>query len=598
MRQLFRDPRFVFGELIFIVLCGAVWLVSPQLGIWFILIALALFLTRLFIGQVRLNSFDWLILVFLITVGSGYWAAYDQATAWTKLWFIITGVLLFYSLRAQPRENLIGVSVLLFCVGIGVSLYFFLTYDFVSAPRRIEFVNKLGRWLMGIRPQTGWTPIIPNYTAGLAAITAPFILYPIWKMRNGGRNPAKWFNVFVAAGLGIVGLALFMATSRGVLLAIGSGVGAWLLWRLTQSDRIKSHFKSESGFPVLLLIYLCAIIAFLYAGPAQWGGVISNSNFYGTGSRAELFSRSLYLVLDYPITGGGLGAFPGLYSHYLLGIPFFYIPNSHNLFLDVTIEQGLFGGLSFLAIYATSVWTMAGSVSKKGGNRIFKWITLFSLIIAVVQGMVSTYLYNGAGSMLSLFLIGLSLNEYDNDMPFQKTLDFRTVVLILVIWVGITLVSLNTIRSIWYANLGAVQLAKVELAGFPNDGWAGSDIVANLDTADSTLQTALQVDPANRTANQRLGMIAMLRRDFGSAIRYLEAAHRLAPGHRGIIKSLGYSYAWSGNMIEARSLLSQIPEANEELDVYIWWWESQGRSDLSENAALILDALKTAAPSP
>jgi hypothetical protein len=41
-------------------------------------------------------------------------------------------------------------------------------------------------------------------------------------------------------------------------------------------------------------------------------------------------------------------------------------------------------------------------------------------------------------------------------------------------------------------------------------------------------------------------------------------------------------------MEKAARLLSQIPEAQEELDVYTWWWRTQGRNDLSENASLAL----------
>jgi len=573
-------------------------MITPIWGIWFILIALSLFLLKIFTGNLRLHSFDWLILVFLVTAWVGYWAAYDQTNAWNKVWFIVIGILLYYSLREQPEENLIVISVFLFSIGVGISFYYFLTYDFIAVPRRLEFVNSIGRWFMSIRPQTGWVPIHPNYVAGIAAITAPFIFYPVWKSRNSDENKSIWSYIFVIAGLSVICLALVMATSRGVILAIGSGLGAWFLWRLTQLNRIRSQFRSEAVFPILLFIYLGVVVAFLYIGPAQSGSIFTGPYFYGTGSRAELFSRSLYLVFDYPITGGGLGAFPGLYSQYLLNIPFFNVPNSHNLFLDVTIEQGLFGGLSFLILYVVSLWKVSSSITKGTGNQTFKWLVLFSLIVAVVHGMVDDYLYNGTGSMLALFLVGLSSNQDQNDHSADRKLDLLTVGVIIVIWVAIALVNLNSIRSTWYANLGAVQLAKVELAGFPNDGWAGSEIVSKLDMADTTLHSSLQFNPANRTANQRLGMIAMLRRDFESAVAYLEVAHNRAPKHRGINKSLGYSYVWLSKMEEAQPLLSQIPEAGEELDVYTWWWKSQGRSDLSENARLVLMSLTNTPSQP
>lgn len=602
MPQLIRSRRFALVELISILICGAVWMVKPEWGLWFILIALFPLILKILFGEFlsrRIVAFDWLVLVFLITAWVGYWAAYDQVIAWNKVWLIVTSVLLYYSLSTQPRENLVWVAIFFFCVGVGVSIYYFLMHDFVAAPRKLGFVNGIGRWIMSIRPQTGWTPIHPNYVAGTIALTVPFIIYPVWKFKRNNDAITLLSYTFILAGLGLAGIALLMATSRGVVLAIFSGVGAWLLWRLVNSSVIRRQIKSEAVFPILLLIYLVVIVAFIYVGPARSGGVSSGNYYFGNGSRAELFSRSLYLLLDYPITGGGLGSFPGLYSQYLLGIPFFNVPNSHNLFLDVGIEQGILGGLSFLFLYLSGLWSVSKSIVEENENLVFKWIILFSLVVAIVHGVVDDYLYNGVGSTFSLFLVGLSVNEKRGDKVFvEKRPDIRSVILVTVVCVVAVLVNFNRIRGAWYANLGAVQLAKVELNGFPNTGWAGQDIVPKLDGAASTLHSSLQFDPANRTANHRLGLISMSQLDFRSAAFFLERARIQAPNHRGIIKSLGYCYAWLGDMEKAQVFLSQIPEAYDELDVYTRWWESQGRSDLSKNAALAVSVLKTSAHQP
>jgi O-antigen ligase len=574
-------------------------MIKPEWGIWFILTALLPLILRIIGGRFRFDSVDWLVVVFAATVWAGYWAAYDQATAWNKAWLIMTAVLLYFSLKVQLQSNLFGVSVFLFCLGVGVSLYYFLTHDFVALPRKLEFVNQIGRWIMNVRPQTGWAPIHPNYVAGMIAVTVPFIFYPVWSFRKNNSPVPALFSAAIMIGLGFAGLALVMATSRGVVFAILGGAGGWLLWRAVNLDGIRRQFKSEAAFPILLLVYLGAVVAFLYVGPARSGSLFSGNYYYGDGSRAELFSRSLFLLLDYPITGGGLGSFPGLYSQYMLGIPFFNVPNSHNLFLDVGIEQGLFGGLAFFCLYLAGLWTVSSAIAKEGTDRSFKWVVLFSLIVAFVHGMVDNYLYNGAGTVLSLFLVGLSMNGqgYDDEIR-ESRIDLRTVGVIAIIWVLVAVVNLNQIRAIWHANVGAVQLAKVELDRFPNDGWAGDEIIPRLETADVSLRSSLQFDPANRTANQRLGMISMYRRDYASAVRYLETARGQAPQHRGILKSLAYCYVWLGNVEKAQALLSQIPEAREELDVYAWWWEAQGRSDLSGNAKLALDALETASPQP
>jgi len=314
-------------------------MVKPGWGIWAILIAIGSLLLRISLGEFVFSLFDLPVFVFAVTAWVGYWAAYDQSTAWNKAGLITVAVLLYYSFKAQPRRNIIWVSTIFFCVGIGVSLYYFLTHDFVTFPRKLEFVNQLGLWIMSFRPQAAWTPIHPNYVAGMIAVMVPFIFYPVSELKTHNR-PNYPFYIFVIAGLGLALTALVMATSRGVVLAIGSGVGAWFLWRLNNLIGIRYRFKSEAVFPILFLLYMCVVVAFLFLGPAQWGSVVSDG-IYGNGSRGELFARSIYLALDYPITGGGLGSFPGLYSRYILDIPFFYLPNSHNLFLDVAIEQGL-----------------------------------------------------------------------------------------------------------------------------------------------------------------------------------------------------------------------------------------------------------------
>ena len=596
MQQVFRNRYFSLIELVLAIFCGAVWLIQPEWGIWFILIALLPLTLRLFSGQYQFALTDAFVLVFAITTWVGYWAAYDQSTAWSKAWLIMTAVLVYFSLKSQPKDNLAWVSFSLFCVGVGVSLYFFLTHDFVAIPRKLEIVNLLGRWFMSVRPQTAWKPVHPNYVAGMIAVTVPFVYYPIWDFRKRNTRIPVLFLLAVIIGLGLAGLALVMATSRGVVLAIVSGVGAWFLWRLINLSGINRLFTREAAFPILLLLYLCLVVAFLFLGPAQSGSIIADGR-YGNGSRSELFQRSVYLAFDYPITGGGLGSFPGLYSRYVLNIPFFYLPNSHNLFLDVAIEQGLLGGVVFLLLYIASLWMVSNSIAK--GNQAFNWVLLFSLIIALIHGMVDDYLYNSVGSVFSLFLVSLSANQSRNDNEFVvHGVDHRFISALIIACALLIVFNVKRIRGIWYSNLGAIQLSKVELVGFPDTGWTGKEIVPKLGQADLTLHSALQFDPFNRTANQRLGIISMLRRDFASAVGYLETAHSHASKHRGVIKSLAYCYVWLGYMEKAHPYLLQIPETKEELDVYTWWWGTQGRSDLSENAAVALKALNTGISQP
>jgi lipopolysaccharide biosynthesis regulator YciM len=136
-------------------------------------------------------------------------------------------------------------------------------------------------------------------------------------------------------------------------------------------------------------------------------------------------------------------------------------------------------------------------------------------------------------------------------------------------------------------------MSQIELKHFPKNRWVGTEIVPELKESEVFLLSALQYNPNNGTANHRLGLISMQRQDFEAASMYLEKARNEAPGYRGIIKTLGYCYVWLGNLEKAQLLLTQIPEAEHELNVYIWWWGTQGRPDLSEKASMMSARLET-----
>ena len=596
LRQIVTNQRFAFVDLLLVAMSGAIWVLIPELGVWFTLIALLPWALRLLAGNLpfQRTPFDWFVAIFLITAWVGYWAAYDKTTAWIKVWLIVNAILLYYALSAQPKQNLEPLSLLSFCLGLSVAFYFFLTFNFTGSPGSIAL------WWMNIRPQIGWHAIHHGYTSGLLVITNLFALYWLWNTRQKLLNRFTIASkVFLIFGLGMILWAFVLTMSRGIWAATACGLGVWVLWKIAASNRFITQRRMRSLFPVLVLGFLSAIIIFVYLGPAKAGGGATQSD-YGKNSRAELFERGAYFLADYPITGSGLNSFPGLYSQYMIGIPYFYFLNSYNLFLDIAIEQGITGGLAFILIYVGSIWLVSQAIIKAQSQQMqfINWLSMFILIVTFVHGLFYDYLYSGDSTLLLFFPIGISMigvlnldnpdekvSQLSDILPWLKKRDLRMFVIVLAAIVGTILVlNFNNILSMWYANLGSVQMSQVELEGFPNNGWSGSVIVSRLNNASASFHSSLWFDPDNRTANQGLGIIFMLSQDFESASSYLETARLKAPDHRGIIKSLGYCYVWLGDIEKATSFLSQVPEANEELNAYVWWWKMQGRDDLSEKA--------------
>jgi hypothetical protein len=226
-------------------------------------------------------------------------------------------------------------------------------------------------------------------------------------------------------------------------------------------------------------------------------------------------------------------------------------------------------------------------------------------MITIVHGLFYDYLYSGKGTILLFYPLGMAMTGVLNQSRSkgQASPDLKIALswyrvgfgLLLTVIVVLAL-NRNKILSLWYANLGAIEMSQAELKDFPANEWRTSEFVPRLGLAENTFQTTLRYQPHNQTANYRLGLISMLRQDFNAAAVNLEVAHKEAPNHRGIMKSLAYCYAWLGEIDKAQTLLDQIPEAKHEMEVYIWWWGTQGRPDLSKKASLMLSQLDSSAP--
>jgi len=312
-------------------------------------------------------------------------------------------------------------------------------------------------------------------------------------------------------------------------------------------------------------------------------------------SRTNLWSNALKLVGDYPITGAGLQAFPGQYSQYILVIPFYYVDNSHNLFLEVAIEQGILAFMALVVILGGSYGLLI--FNKPEGDRAIEMDAFFTLrgallaglTILVLHGLTENALY-GSRDVWFLFLLpGLVIattqtkTRQANLVPDQRR---RKAILVggLAIILLIVVSFWRPLLATWYANLGAIEMARTELAHFPVGKWEDTPGTASLAPAESQFQKALRINPQDRTSLHRLGLIAMRQGDFLSAVTLLERAFVLDPAARGVRKELGYSYAWTGHIDQAVNILESIPEARGEMDVYSGWWLERGRPDLADNA--------------
>ncbi|MCP4423684.1 MAG: tetratricopeptide repeat protein [Chloroflexi bacterium] len=546
--------------------------------------------------SLRRVPFGWLMGVFAATAVLGVWVAYDRARAGMKLANIVASIVLYYVLAGQGRRNAWRSAGALGVLGSGIAVYFLLTHNWQTWPADIALLTRIGEAWMGIRPSFPLPTIHPNIAGGLIAVLLPFqIAFGVYGYRKRRRD--IWATAVILGGVALIGLAL--TSSRAAWLALAAALGVLLLWMVSAKAQAAINWPRRTIFIILtlLMVGLGVGVSFpLAGGPLGLAGGLPGAN--SATSRLDLYRQTLDLIGDFPFTGGGLAAFPGLYSQYIAVTPFFQFDYSHNLWLDIWLEQGLLGLLAFLSVMVGSglaLWrtteprheTPEQERRRRPFRRelnLFRWATAVGLLTMTLHGFVDDALYGGVGTPLLFALPGMAAAGARKRGAVPASFSWNSHWA----WVAVAvLASVGAWRSAavnWRSNWGAVVMTQTELQGWPTDRWDDGRNAAQLAPAKDLFQRAIQIEPENRAAQSRLGLIALLERDFETAVAHLQTAHDLDPDHRGIAKSLGYSYVWAGELEQAAVLLAAIPEAGWEMKAYVNWWNEQKRPDLAAQA--------------
>lgn len=566
MKQIVAGPRFAWIDLGLTSLAGLVLFLWPGTGWWPLLVALLPGLLRLAAGQrpwPNTPATGW-VLLFLLTAVSAAFIAYNPDLAWTKFRLLAAASLLCLALVGQPYENRWPLAG-------GVALISALLAGYFLLGGSAFFPTKLA--------------------ADLAIICLPFAVAVGargWLARN-------WPMMAGAAGAILLTLlALLLNDSRGALVAPIAALGVWGLWPVAGwlSRRLRQPASLLYGGLLLLgglggLLLVVVVIGGFGHLLTIFGGPV------GTGGRYDIWIGLFHLLRDFRFSGSGLATFPGLYSQYILVIPFYFVGHGHNLLGDVALEQGAAAALLLLAVYGRSGWALLQmgrqATEEEVAESSLRWATGASLLVVLLHGLVDDPLYGELGTPLLFFAPGMALLVSRPAWRGARERMRRSLLLagaIVVALAGLLWIS-RPIAAAWAANRGAVQMAQVELADWPLDRWTAGEYVAALAPLAAQFTAVVEADPANVTAQYRLGLLAMGRWEWETAVAHLQIAHETAPTHRGIRKNLGYSAVWSGNFEQAASLLADIPETQAEMAAYAHWWQQQGRPDLAERAAMM-----------
>lgn len=509
----------------------------------------ALTLAREGLRALRPSVFTLPLLAFLASVGIGLWAAYDPQLAVSKAWLIIAALGLYWALAHQPDAThltlALGVWVLFI---LGLTTYFFFTVDWAAAPLKVPALTRLDTVLSPRLSGLAARRINANVIGGMLALLLPFTLPLLagWRrpMQGLSRPMARGLALMGALALGIGLLGLFATVSRGAWIGLAAAAVLWILGRWL------APLGARRG-PIVAALLFAGVLLVMGLGWALMTGrlpaPVTTALRPAVANRLRLITLSTRLAHDTPFTGIGPGMFEMHFSIYALLIHVGYIGHSHNLLLDLIIEQGILGAAAFvtLAVCASCPWLLAAPQSHFGNGNLTTdhWKSLSeaafaSLTVLLVHGVVDSIPY-GTGAVLLLFIpfgvLAAGQRAQFAAAPLRRRNIYFTPLILLLILTGLGIGSIlgppgkigERWRGAWHANLGAVAQARVELRAY--DPQRFSELTMDqvrrredLREVEAYFARALACDPLNATARQRLTTIALARKDYVAALAHMQ----------------------------------------------------------------------------
>jgi len=309
------------------------------------------------------------ILVLALMMLVSLYATYDIGVSLPKIAGMVLGLGVFYILVSSTEKE----------KGIGMGLAFFLATGLGVAGIGLLGTNWFDKFSF-LKPVVSRLPFLvkglpgaesgfqPNEVAGGLLWLLPLLLaltvLALAKLK-------RWAAVigWVWCSAGVILLLVFTAFTAGVFVLTQSRGGLIALTG-TLPLLLMMAFPSNKRWIYIISLVILGIILGLTAWQLGWVQKLTDANISGgnpalsldslTG-REEVWSRAIYGIQDFPFTGMGMNTFRTvvkvLYPLFTIS-PDYDIGHAHNEFLQVALDLGLPGLVSFLAINLLAFWML------------------------------------------------------------------------------------------------------------------------------------------------------------------------------------------------------------------------------------------------
>jgi putative inorganic carbon (hco3(-)) transporter len=327
------------------------------------------------------------LLLFSVMILVSLWATYNIQVSLPKISGLMLGIGVFFAIvRASQQEKGWLISLLATMgLGVGISVLGALGTNWVMSKFNVlnPFIASLPRIIFKL--QGAESGIHPNEVAGALTWILPLMIAlslvligtqihwgnrkkteqaiqlneeknnPAVGVKNRRPRVSRGFLIILIYLATIFIMAVFFFTqSRGGYI----GLFVTLLGSLILSLPARWRWLGLSGF--MLLFFILGFLA-LNNGDTFSAWILGNNlasastfSLNSLPSRVEIWSRAVYGIEDFPLTGMGLNTFRNL-----VGIlyPLFTIPadveigHAHNEFLQAALDLGIPGLIAFLGLY-------------------------------------------------------------------------------------------------------------------------------------------------------------------------------------------------------------------------------------------------------
>jgi putative inorganic carbon (hco3(-)) transporter len=369
------------------------------------------------------------ILLIEIMMLISLWATFDIGYSLPKISGMVLGMGVFFAaVREAERPRGWILSLLAFLgIGLGIAaLGVFGTSWFTS---KITLFNsltvRLPRFITGL--QGAESGFHPNEVAGaliwvlplMMAISVALFFLPrpphrpaFGAGKNGDARAQRkdwrekmrgWrlvgVTILCLAATFFVAAVFLLSQSRGGYIGLALTLPVLILIALPPKWR---------WYSLIALVVLVIVLGFLVA--SHWEAVriwITGSNLAADPAlslntldgRLEIWSRAIYGIQDFPITGMGMNAFRKvvqvLYPFFRIG-PDIDIGHAHNEFLQAALDLGIPGLIAFLALYIGAFWMLADvwRATCHPSQNIERWsLVIRSLTLGLGGGLLAHLLY-------------------------------------------------------------------------------------------------------------------------------------------------------------------------------------------------------------